>query len=175
MVVIVGGMGSLFGAVAGSLLYGIVFMFSSSYLPTTGNDCCTQYSIVFTFVLLALVLAFRPQGLFGRDRVTKVEPKRLTERVDRRRSSRLRGPRAGDRRHYWLDPILTPTLIFGLAAASLIFLSAYGGMISLTQTALMGIAGYAIGNTVSKGGAGGESKGLALGWDPTVSVIVLAS
>ena len=45
-------------------------------------------------------------------------------------------------------------------------------MISLTQTALMGIAGYAIGNMVSKGGAGGESKGLALGWDPTVSVIV---
>ena len=26
----------------------------------------TQYSIVFTFILLALVLAFRPQGLFGR-------------------------------------------------------------------------------------------------------------
>jgi branched-chain amino acid transport system permease protein len=66
VVVIVGGMGSLFGAVAGSLLYGIVFSFSASYLPTTGNDCCTQYSIVFTFVLLALVLAFRPQGLFGR-------------------------------------------------------------------------------------------------------------
>jgi branched-chain amino acid transport system permease protein len=67
VVVIVGGMGSLFGAVAGSLLYALVFMFSSSYLPTTGNDCCTQYSIVFTFVLLALVLAFRPQGLFGRE------------------------------------------------------------------------------------------------------------
>ena len=66
VVVIVGGMGSLFGAVAGSLLYALVFMFSSSYLPTTGNDCCTQYSIVFTFALLALVLAFRPQGLFGR-------------------------------------------------------------------------------------------------------------
>jgi len=66
VVVIVGGMGSLLGAVAGSLLYGLVFMFSASYLPTIGNDCCTQYSIVFTFALLALVLAFRPQGLFGR-------------------------------------------------------------------------------------------------------------
>ncbi len=72
----------------------------------------------------------------------------------------------------WIDPILTPTLIFGLGAASLIFLSAYGGMISLAQTALMGIAGYAIGNMVSKGGAGGESKGIALGWDPTVSLVV---
>jgi branched-chain amino acid transport system permease protein len=66
VVVIIGGMGSLFGAVAGSLLYGLVFSFSSAYLPTTGTNCCTQYSIVVTFVLLALVLAFRPQGLFGR-------------------------------------------------------------------------------------------------------------
>jgi branched-chain amino acid transport system permease protein len=66
VVVIVGGMGSLLGAVAGSLLYGFVFAFSAAYLPTVGNECCTQYSVVFTFVLLALVLAFRPQGLFGR-------------------------------------------------------------------------------------------------------------
>ena len=62
----IGGMGSLIGAAAGSLLYGLVFSFAASYLPTTGNECCTNYSIVFTFVLMALVLAFRPQGLFGR-------------------------------------------------------------------------------------------------------------
>ena len=43
-----------------------MFTFAAVYLPTTGGNCCTQYSIVFTFVLLALVLAFRPQGLFGR-------------------------------------------------------------------------------------------------------------
>jgi branched-chain amino acid transport system permease protein len=73
---------------------------------------------------------------------------------------------------YWLDAILTQALIFGMGAASLIFLSAYGGMISLAQTALMGIAGYALGNMVSQGGAGGESKGLLLGWDPTVSLLL---
>jgi branched-chain amino acid transport system permease protein len=66
VVVIVGGMGSIFGAVAGSLLYGLVIFFSASYLPTTGDNCCTQYSIVFTFALVALVLAFRPQGIYGR-------------------------------------------------------------------------------------------------------------
>jgi branched-chain amino acid transport system permease protein len=66
VVVIIGGMGSLLGAAAGSLLYGLVFSFAAVYLPTTGNECCTNYAIVFTFVLLALVLAFRPQGLFGR-------------------------------------------------------------------------------------------------------------
>jgi branched-chain amino acid transport system permease protein len=66
VVVIIGGMGSLVGAAAGSLLYALVFNFASTYLPTTGNECCTQYSIVFTFALLAFVLAFRPQGLFGK-------------------------------------------------------------------------------------------------------------
>jgi branched-chain amino acid transport system permease protein len=66
VVVIIGGMGSLLGAVAGSLLFGLVSAFSVTYLPIAGADCCTQYSPVLTFVLMALVLAFRPQGLFGR-------------------------------------------------------------------------------------------------------------
>jgi branched-chain amino acid transport system permease protein len=55
-------MGSLLGAAAGALLYGLVFTFSAAYLPVDQ----AQYSIVLTFLLLALVLAFRPQGLFGR-------------------------------------------------------------------------------------------------------------
>jgi branched-chain amino acid transport system permease protein len=70
VVVIVGGMGSIFGAAAGAILYAVVLNFTATYLPTTGDlstsNCCTQYSIVFTFILIALVLAFRPQGLFGR-------------------------------------------------------------------------------------------------------------
>jgi branched-chain amino acid transport system permease protein len=66
VVVIVGGMGSIFGAAAGALLYAFVLNFSASYLPITSSDCCSQYSPIFTFVLIALVLSFRPQGLFGR-------------------------------------------------------------------------------------------------------------
>jgi branched-chain amino acid transport system permease protein len=73
---------------------------------------------------------------------------------------------------YWVDSILTQSLLFGIAAASLIFLSAYGGMVSLAQTALMGIAGFILGNMVTKGGAGGETKGLTLGWDPTLSLVL---
>jgi branched-chain amino acid transport system permease protein len=67
VVVIIGGMGSLLGAVAGSLLFGLVTAFSAGYLPTASADCCTQYSPVLTFVRMALVLAFRPRGLFGRE------------------------------------------------------------------------------------------------------------
>ena len=66
VVVIVGGMGSIFGAAAGAILYAFVLNFSASYLPNAGANCCQQYSVVFTFVLIALVLAFRPRGLFGR-------------------------------------------------------------------------------------------------------------
>ncbi len=73
---------------------------------------------------------------------------------------------------YWVDVILTQVFIVGIAAASLIFLAAYGGMISLAQTALMGSAGFMIGNMVTVGGGGGESKGLTLGWDPTLSLVL---
>jgi branched-chain amino acid transport system permease protein len=73
---------------------------------------------------------------------------------------------------YWSHQILIETFLFGIAAASLIFLSAYGGMVSLGQTALFGIAGVIMGNLVTKGGPGGTSKALHLGWDPTLALIV---
>lgn len=62
VVVIIGGLGSLKGAAAGSLLYGMVVAFSPAYLPSQ----YTYYAIIMTFGLLALVLAVRPYGLFGR-------------------------------------------------------------------------------------------------------------
>jgi branched-chain amino acid transport system permease protein len=62
VVVIIGGLGSLLGAAVGSLLYGLVYSFAAVYLPTG----YTNYAIILTFALLALVLAFRPQGLVGR-------------------------------------------------------------------------------------------------------------
>jgi branched-chain amino acid transport system permease protein len=58
VVVIVGGMGSVPGAAIGALLIGLAEQFGLAYAPT--------YGIVFTFVIMAGVLAFRPQGLIGR-------------------------------------------------------------------------------------------------------------
>jgi branched-chain amino acid transport system permease protein len=62
VVVIIGGMGSLGGAAIGALLLGLTTNFSAAYLPSS----YTYYSIIFTFVLVAVVLAVRPLGLFGR-------------------------------------------------------------------------------------------------------------
>jgi branched-chain amino acid transport system permease protein len=73
---------------------------------------------------------------------------------------------------YWSHTILLETFIFGIAAASLVFLSAYGGMVSLAQTAFFGIAGIILGNLATEGGPGGTSKGLHLGWDPTLALVL---
>ena len=58
IVVIVGGMGSVTGAAIGAAMLGLAETFGLAYAPT--------YSVVFTFVILVLVLAFRPRGLMGR-------------------------------------------------------------------------------------------------------------
>ena len=62
VVVIIGGMGSIVGAAIGSLLLGVTTNFAAAYLPSS----YTYYSIIFTFALVAIVLAVRPLGLFGR-------------------------------------------------------------------------------------------------------------
>lgn len=58
IVVIVGGMGSVVGAAIGAVILGLAETFGLAYAPT--------YSVVFTFVILVAVLAFRPRGLLGR-------------------------------------------------------------------------------------------------------------
>ena len=39
---------------------------------------------------------------------------------------------------YWVNTLLTQAMFLGIVAASLIFLQAYGGMVSLAQVALFG-------------------------------------
>lgn len=58
IVVIVGGMGSVVGAAIGAVILGLAETYGLAYAPT--------YSVVFTFVILILVLAFRPRGIMGR-------------------------------------------------------------------------------------------------------------
>ena len=58
VVVIVGGMGSVGGAVLGALLIGLAEQFGLAYTPTFGQ--------VYTFIIMVATLAFRPQGFFGR-------------------------------------------------------------------------------------------------------------
>jgi branched-chain amino acid transport system permease protein len=58
IVVIVGGMGSVVGAAIGAAILGLAETYGLAYAPT--------YSVVFTFVILIVVLAFRPRGIMGK-------------------------------------------------------------------------------------------------------------
>jgi len=69
---------------------------------------------------------------------------------------------------YWVATLLTQMLFLGIVAASLIFLSAYGGMVSLAQTAIYGVAGFALGNLTTNG----NTKGLNLGWAEFPGIVV---
>ena len=62
---------------------------------------------------------------------------------------------------------MTRTMMLGVAAASIVFLSSYGGMVSLAQWLIFGVAGFAVGNMVAESG-----RGLQLGVNPWVAVVV---
>ena len=66
---------------------------------------------------------------------------------------------------FFLSVILTKALWLGVAAASLVFLAAYGGMVSLAQVGIYGIAGMVYANLVLADG------GSSAAWDPWLAVI----
>lgn len=57
IIVIIGGLGSLWGSFLGATILGFVTMFGSVLLP--------EWEIVLTYVLMLVVLLLRPWGLFG--------------------------------------------------------------------------------------------------------------
>ena len=62
---ILGGIGNLPGAMFGGLILGVLEMLGSAYISTAWKD-------VFVFLILILVLIFRPTGLFGEKTAEKV-------------------------------------------------------------------------------------------------------
>jgi len=62
---ILGGIGNIPGAMLGGLLLGIIEMLGSAYISTAYKD-------VFVFLILILVLIFRPRGLLGEKVAEKV-------------------------------------------------------------------------------------------------------
>ena len=58
VILILGGMGSIPGAIMGGFIMGLVESLSGGYISTAYNE-------VFSFGVLVTVLAIRPTGLFG--------------------------------------------------------------------------------------------------------------
>ncbi|MDZ4189298.1 MAG: branched-chain amino acid ABC transporter permease [Hydrogenophaga sp.] len=63
---VMGGIGNLGGAVLGGLLLGLIEALGAGYLgKLTGGFLGSQYTDIFAFIMLALVLTLRPSGLLG--------------------------------------------------------------------------------------------------------------
>jgi branched-chain amino acid transport system permease protein len=58
IVVILGGIGSLLGAFIGSFIIGFIYTFGTALFP--------ELAYIILFLPMIFVIAFRPQGLFGR-------------------------------------------------------------------------------------------------------------
>jgi len=61
VIVIIGGLGSLWGTFVGALIYGFVFNFGSVIIPNAQD--------IFAFLILLVVLLIRPWGLFGKPEI----------------------------------------------------------------------------------------------------------
>lgn len=63
---VLGGIGNIPGAVLGGMVLGLVEAFAASYLSILTNGAFgAEYKDLFAFVILILILIFRPKGLLG--------------------------------------------------------------------------------------------------------------
>ena len=160
VVVIVGGMGSITGAAIGALLIGLAEQIGLVYFPT--------YGVVLTFVIMVVTLALRPQGIMGNARTRQADPPRAASPGD------IVSPEFTPATA-WLGLALlvfplvvspfvafqlgAQTLILGMIALSLMVLAGYGGMVSLAQLTVAGVAGYSVAILGPNG-----TNVLGLGW-----------
>ena len=160
VVVIVGGMGSIAGAAIGALLIGLAEQLGLVYFPT--------YGVVLTFAIMVVTLAFRPQGILGNSRLRAIDPPRAANPGDVVSAEFTPATAAllvalvlfpAFASPFIVFQIGAQALILGLVALSLMVLGGYGGMVSLAQLTVAGIAGYA---TAILGP--NETGVLGLGW-----------
>jgi branched-chain amino acid transport system permease protein len=143
VVVVVGGLGSVTGALWASLAIGLLHAFGTWWLP--------QSTLVLIFVVMAVVLVLRPHGLLGRPQA---------EVVGRTASHPPFVPLAPVLQWLWLVGfgvaallplfvgdylvvIATEIAIAALLAASLHFAMGLGGIVSFGHAAFFGLGAYA--------------------------------
>ena len=142
---IIGGMGNVPGAIAGSLLLGLIESYGIALFGTS-------YRNLFAFVLLIAILIWRPNGLFASARDLPLEP--MTGSFIARGKPLRIPPRAlvvlgllaaflpfaGS--DYVLQ-VATNALLYGLLALSLTLVAGTVGMVSLGHAGLLAIGAYA--------------------------------
>ena len=142
---IIGGMGNVPGAIAGSLLLGLIESYGIALFGTS-------YRNLFAFVLLIAILIWRPNGLFASARDLPPEP--MTGSFIARGKPLRIPPRAlvvlGILAAFlpfagsdYVLQIATNALLYGLLALSLTLVAGTVGMVSLGHAGLLAIGAYA--------------------------------
>ena len=151
VVVVVGGMGSIFGAFWAAVLFGVLQTFGIQILPNS--------TLVLMFLVMAVVLIFRPWGLLGMPETLGQAPPGPPEQPLRPALPRVRALGGAATAVLLVLPIVhlvfpeavgTFTLVlvieimvFVLFAAALHFIMGPGGMVSFGHAAYFGGGAYA--------------------------------
>ena len=160
-VVIIGGVGSVQGTLAGALIIGVINTLATTYLP--------ELAMFSMYLLMVLILLFRPSGLLGR-KITQTDERKGKARV----AFMLVEKRAPPLAFYllilvsvmiiglfvvwplfaplYIVSLLTKVLIFGLLVMSLDLLVGFSGLWSFCQAALFGVAAYTTGLLITRYG-----------------------
>ncbi|MFQ5773493.1 MAG: ABC transporter permease [Kiloniellaceae bacterium] len=143
VVVVIGGMGSVVGPFLAALLIGQLGAFGILIFP--------QITLVLLFLVMAVVLVLRPQGLLGRPEHVAVTAQAVFEPPLRPPGRGFAVAAAALVAGLALVPtvagdfalkVATDILIFALFAASLQFLTGVSGMISFGHAAYFGLGSY---------------------------------
>lgn len=159
VVVVIGGLGNLWGALVGSLLIGA--------LETVGAVLFPQFEMALIYLLMVAVLIVRPWGLFGRP----LKAKPLAERNLGMEKQEVSPVHHSAPPLLWLLPLallllvptfaprfyqylLTQVFIAGLMAMAFNLLLGTTGLLSFGQAAFYGVGAYATALLLTKAGAG---------------------
>ncbi len=143
VVVVTGGLGSIGGAFLAAVLIGVVHSAGTLLFP--------QATLVFVFVTMGLVLAFRPHGLLGKALTPQAQEQGIRFRLWPLKTSHFIGAcaagavllglayGAGD---YW-QSLVSEGLILVIAGVSLQSMMALGALVSFGHAAFFGVGAYA--------------------------------
>jgi branched-chain amino acid transport system permease protein len=169
IVVIVGGTGSIRGALCGGLLIGLLDSFGKAYFP--------DFAYFIIYIALILILLFKPSGLWGRPLNFQKTADQLV-RVQTTKGGTAQRPVPGavvsqgwQTRFHHLVPyaamalvllavppfistyyisMLTKVLIFAIFATSLDLILGYTGLTSFGHASFLGVGGYMVGILASR-------------------------